>query len=100
MSILLKDCIYEIFIFLDSTDLSKCSSVNKNFENVYKSEQLWKCKLEGKYKEIFKKGTWFETFKVYHGLNLLIKNLRLNYKIEELFNLQQLSLSQNQIKEI
>ena len=100
MDILPNDCIYEILTFLKPFDLITCSLVNKNFHQIHKKDTIWKLQIDNKYKDVFKKENWYETYKMYHYISVLIKKLNLEYTHEDLYKLENLLLNGKQLKEI
>ena len=112
MDLLCDDVLYEIYKHLDISDIINCSSVCSQFYNVYKQSRLWFYLVEkidysddADYKQLFDKPTYYETYKFYYKLLVVIKKLNLkysarNFSVRKLYNLQFLSLSAIHLTEI
>ena len=97
-----NDIIYEIIKHLPLKDLNNCSSINHQFNSVYKNDYLWKCKCEndiGKMDKLFN-GNYYECYKRWYGLNKLIKVLKLSKTVGELLDCVELNLYNIRIVEL
>jgi Leucine-rich repeat (LRR) protein len=100
--------IFKIYNYLNINDLFNCSLINKQFNNIFNCDLLWKNIITEKYSDI----NIDEIQKQYNIINFkyickkitdllyLNKTLNLNKTVTDLINLQKLSLSNNQLKEI
>jgi Leucine-rich repeat (LRR) protein len=102
--------IFKIYNYLSINDLFNCSLINKQFNNIFNCDLLWKNIITEKYinididiDEIQKQYNIINFKYIYKkiiDLLYLNKILNLNKTVTDLINLQYLYLNNNQLKEI
>lgn len=100
MDLLPNECIYEIFIYLNPTELMLCYQINNNFYNLIKLESLWKNKKSDQYTKYFNGKTDYETCKIFCQLTKLKKQLLIPYSIELLYFNKELRSNYLDLKKI
>ena len=102
--------IFKIYNYLSINDLFNCSLINKQFNNIFNCDLLWKNIIIEKYidvdidiDEIQKQYNIIKFKSIYKKITDLLylnKTLNLNKTVTELINLKELYPSSNQLKEI
>ena len=102
--------IFTIYNYLNINDLFNCSLVNKQFNNIFNCDLLWKNIIAEKYidididideiKEQYNIVNFKYSCKKIIDLLYLNKTLNLNRTVKDLINLKGLSLHNNQLQKI
>ena len=100
--------IFKIYNYLNINDLFSCSLINKQFNNIFNCDLLWKKIISANYDDIYITDiqkqcnciTLKYVYKTIKNLLYLNKTLNLNETVKNLINLKELNLCADQLKEI
>ena len=97
------DILFEIFKWLPIIDLLNASLTCIQFNNVALDDYLWHGFCERDYPEDYKlyhEDSYLETYKACYQLSRLMDKCKEKYKLDELYNLKKLYLSNNKLSEV
>ena len=100
---LINDVIFHILNKCEPINIVRLSLVNKQFYRIHSLRILWKNIIHNIDENIdwpTNKNTYYDKYILYHQLNKLNSQFRLNKSINELINLKRLDLSSNKITSI